>query len=130
MLPVPAGSLRIGRAPDNDLVLDDLLVSRYHAEHPYVFRVGEQEFLLVVGGGEAVHLAREARDEEEKVAAVPDDYLDDLEAVYDRVVLDDPRWLVKHLPERMREPIMFKNGIETYKLPDTVPALDGKTLVF
>jgi ABC transport system ATP-binding/permease protein len=26
------GDLRIGRAPDNDLVLDDLLVSRYHAE--------------------------------------------------------------------------------------------------
>ena len=32
VLPVPAGNLRIGRAPDNDLVLDDLLVSRYHAE--------------------------------------------------------------------------------------------------
>jgi ABC transport system ATP-binding/permease protein len=29
---VPAGNLRVGRAPDNDLVLDDLLVSRYHAE--------------------------------------------------------------------------------------------------
>jgi pSer/pThr/pTyr-binding forkhead associated (FHA) protein len=29
---VPAGDLRIGRAPDNDLVLDDLLVSRHHAE--------------------------------------------------------------------------------------------------
>jgi ABC-type multidrug transport system ATPase subunit len=32
VVPAPAGSLRIGRAPDNDLVLDDLLVSRYHAE--------------------------------------------------------------------------------------------------
>ena len=32
VVPVPAGNLRIGRAPDNDLVLDDLLVSRYHAE--------------------------------------------------------------------------------------------------
>jgi ABC-type multidrug transport system ATPase subunit len=30
--PAPAGNLRIGRAPDNDLVLDDLLVSRHHAE--------------------------------------------------------------------------------------------------
>ena len=29
---VTAQDLRIGRAPDNDLVLDDLLVSRYHAE--------------------------------------------------------------------------------------------------
>ncbi|MEN3608279.1 FHA domain-containing protein [Plantactinospora sp. ZYX-F-223] len=27
-----AGRTRIGRAPDNDIVLDDLLVSRYHAE--------------------------------------------------------------------------------------------------
>ncbi len=32
VVPVPAGNMRIGRAPDNDLVLDDLLVSRYHAE--------------------------------------------------------------------------------------------------
>jgi predicted TIM-barrel fold metal-dependent hydrolase len=49
---------------------------------------------------------------------------------YPHWTYDDPRWLVKHLPEHMREPIMFKNGIETYKLPDTVPALDGKTMVF
>jgi ABC transport system ATP-binding/permease protein len=31
-VPMPAGSLRIGRAPDNDLVVDDLIASRYHAE--------------------------------------------------------------------------------------------------
>jgi ABC-type multidrug transport system ATPase subunit len=31
-MPVSAGKLRIGRAPDNDLVVDDLIVSRYHAE--------------------------------------------------------------------------------------------------
>jgi ABC-type multidrug transport system ATPase subunit len=31
-MPIPAGNVRIGRAPDNDLVLDDLIVSRYHAE--------------------------------------------------------------------------------------------------
>jgi predicted TIM-barrel fold metal-dependent hydrolase len=49
---------------------------------------------------------------------------------YPHWTYDDPRWLLKHLPERMREAIMFKNGIETYHLPDTVPALDGKTLVF
>jgi len=29
---MPVRNLRIGRAPDNDLVLGDLLVSRYHAE--------------------------------------------------------------------------------------------------
>lgn len=28
---------------------------------------------------------------------------------------DDPRWLVKHLPEHAREAIMFRNGIETYR---------------
>ncbi|MGI5213135.1 FHA domain-containing protein [Plantactinospora sp. CA-290183] len=28
----PGGRVRIGRAPDNDVVLDDLLVSRYHAD--------------------------------------------------------------------------------------------------
>ena len=32
VMPTPVRNLRIGRAPDNDLVLDDLLVSRYHAE--------------------------------------------------------------------------------------------------
>ena len=32
VMPMPVRNLRIGRAPDNDLVLDDLLVSRYHAE--------------------------------------------------------------------------------------------------
>ena len=31
-MPILAGNLRIGRAADNDLVLDDLLVSRHHAE--------------------------------------------------------------------------------------------------
>jgi ABC-type multidrug transport system ATPase subunit len=31
-MPMPDGNLRIGRAPDNDLVVDDLIASRYHAE--------------------------------------------------------------------------------------------------
>ncbi|MCW1822850.1 amidohydrolase, partial [Mycobacterium senegalense] len=43
---------------------------------------------------------------------------------------DDPRWLVKHLPEHAREAIMFRNGIETYKLPETVPVLEGQVRVF
>ncbi|MFA5709201.1 amidohydrolase family protein [Mycolicibacterium sp.] len=49
---------------------------------------------------------------------------------YPHWTFDDPRWLVKHLPEHAREAIMFRNGIETYKLPDTVPALEGQTRVF
>jgi hypothetical protein len=58
-----------------------------------VVRVGDREFLLTVGGGEAVHLAREAEDGEEKVAAAPDHYLGDLEAAYDRAALEELRWL-------------------------------------
>jgi hypothetical protein len=42
----------------------------------------------------------------------------------------DPRWLVKHLPEHAREAIMFRNGIETYKLPETVAALEGQARAF
>jgi uncharacterized protein len=49
---------------------------------------------------------------------------------YPHWTYDDPRWLVKHLPEHAREAIMFRNGIETYKLPETVPALDGQVRAF
>ena len=31
-MPLPATAMRIGRVPDNDLVLSDLNVSRHHAE--------------------------------------------------------------------------------------------------
>jgi len=58
-----------------------------------VIRVAGKEFLLTEGGGEAIHLTREAREVEEGVAAAPDHYLDDLEATYDRAALEDPRWL-------------------------------------
>jgi hypothetical protein len=57
-----------------------------------VIRAGVKEFLLTVGGGEAIHLTRKASEEEESVAAVPDHYLEDLEAAYDREVLEDPCW--------------------------------------
>jgi predicted TIM-barrel fold metal-dependent hydrolase len=49
---------------------------------------------------------------------------------YPHWTFDDPRWLVKHLPEHAREAIMFRNGIQTYKLPDTVPAIEGQARVF
>jgi uncharacterized protein len=49
---------------------------------------------------------------------------------YPHWTFDDPRWLVKHLPEHARENIMFRNGIQTYKLPDTVPAIEGQNRVF
>jgi predicted TIM-barrel fold metal-dependent hydrolase len=49
---------------------------------------------------------------------------------YPHWTFDDPRWLVKHLPEHARERIMFRNGIETYHLPETVPAIEGQVKVF
>jgi predicted TIM-barrel fold metal-dependent hydrolase len=49
---------------------------------------------------------------------------------YPHWTFDDPRWLVKHLPKHARENVMFRNGIETYHLPATVPALEGQVRVF
>jgi predicted TIM-barrel fold metal-dependent hydrolase len=49
---------------------------------------------------------------------------------YPHWTFDDPRWLVKHLPEHAREHVMFRNGIKTYHLPETVPALEGQVRVF
>ena len=48
---------------------------------------------------------------------------------YPHWTFDDPRWLVKHLPEAARDRIMFRNGLETYHLPETVPVLQGQTRV-
>jgi predicted TIM-barrel fold metal-dependent hydrolase len=49
---------------------------------------------------------------------------------YPHWTFDDPRWLVKHLPDAFREAIMFRNGIQTYKLPTTLPALEGQVRAF
>jgi predicted TIM-barrel fold metal-dependent hydrolase len=49
---------------------------------------------------------------------------------YPHWTFDDPRWLIKHLPEHAREAVMFRNGLATYHLPETVPALEGQTRVF
>jgi predicted TIM-barrel fold metal-dependent hydrolase len=49
---------------------------------------------------------------------------------YPHWTFDDPRWVVKHLPERMREKIMYKNGVELYHLPTHVPAVEGQTRIF
>jgi predicted TIM-barrel fold metal-dependent hydrolase len=49
---------------------------------------------------------------------------------YPHWTFDDPRWLVKHLPEHARENVMFRNGLATYHLPDTVPVLEGQVRVF
>ena len=48
---------------------------------------------------------------------------------YPHWTFDDPRWLVKHLPPHAREKVMFRNGIATYRLPETVPVLEGQVRV-
>lgn len=49
---------------------------------------------------------------------------------YPHWTFDDPRWLVKHLPKSFRENVMFRNGLKTYRLPETVPVLEGQVRVF
>jgi predicted TIM-barrel fold metal-dependent hydrolase len=50
---------------------------------------------------------------------------------YPHWTYDDPRWLIKHLPDGMRDRIMHENGIETYlNVPRTVPKLDGQQFVY
>lgn len=76
-----------------------------------VIKVGDKEFLLTVGGGEAIHLTRAASEDEESVAAVPDHYLEDLQAAYDRQMLEDPRWLETTLCGRQW--ILMASGEDT-----------------
>ena len=48
---------------------------------------------------------------------------------YPHGTYDDPSWVVRHIPKQLREPIMFKNGIAAYHLPETVRALEGQIRV-
>jgi predicted TIM-barrel fold metal-dependent hydrolase len=45
---------------------------------------------------------------------------------YPHWTFDDPQWVAKHLPDRMRDAIMFQNGIDLFHLPSEVPALAGQ----
>jgi predicted TIM-barrel fold metal-dependent hydrolase len=49
---------------------------------------------------------------------------------YPHWTYDDPTWVLKHIPEPMRDRIMFKNGIDLYHLPESVPAVEGQKRVF
>jgi predicted TIM-barrel fold metal-dependent hydrolase len=49
---------------------------------------------------------------------------------YPHWTYDDPTWVLKHIPESMRDAIMRGNGLELYKLPDAVPVLEGQKRVF
>jgi len=48
---------------------------------------------------------------------------------YPHWTFDDPQWVAKHMPEPMRDKIMFGNGINLFHLPSEVPALHGQRLV-
>ena len=48
---------------------------------------------------------------------------------YPHWTFDDPKWLVRQIPEQLRDSIMFKNGIALYELPETLPALQGQARV-
>ena len=45
---------------------------------------------------------------------------------YPHWTFDDPQWVAKHIPGRMRDAIMFRNGIELFGLPAEAPALTGQ----
>lgn len=49
---------------------------------------------------------------------------------YPHWTFDEPRWVAKHMPEHMREKIMFQNAIDLFHLPSTVPALPGQVRAF
>lgn len=49
---------------------------------------------------------------------------------YPHWTFDNPAWVVKHLPERMRDKIMFQNSIDLFHLPSSVPALAGQKRPF
>jgi predicted TIM-barrel fold metal-dependent hydrolase len=49
---------------------------------------------------------------------------------YPHWTFDDPKWVIRQIPEQLREAIMFENGLKVFNLPRTVPALEGQTRVW
>ncbi|MDX6740174.1 amidohydrolase family protein [Actinocorallia sp. A-T 12471] len=49
---------------------------------------------------------------------------------YPHWTFDEPRWLAKHLPERMRDAVMFQNAVDLFKLPSRLPALAGQVRAY
>lgn len=50
---------------------------------------------------------------------------------YPHWTYDDPRWVLKHIPEPMRQAVMRDNGIAVYKnVPQAVPAIEGQTIAY
>ena len=49
---------------------------------------------------------------------------------YPHWTFDDPKWVIRQIPEQLREAIMFENGIKLFDLPRSLPALEGQTRVW
>ena len=49
---------------------------------------------------------------------------------YPHWTFDDPKWVIRQIPEQLREAIMFENGIKLFNLPRTLPALEGQARVW
>ena len=49
---------------------------------------------------------------------------------YPHWTFDDPKWIIRQLPEQQRERIMFQNAIDLYGLPATLPSLEGQARVW
>ncbi|MEV6164878.1 amidohydrolase family protein [Streptomyces sp. NPDC052052] len=49
---------------------------------------------------------------------------------YPHWTFDEPRWLAKHLPEPMRDAVMFGNAVDLFGLPSTLPSLAGQVRAY
>jgi uncharacterized protein len=49
---------------------------------------------------------------------------------YPHWTFDEPRWLAKHVPEHMRDAVMFQSAIDVFKLPSQVTALPGQVRAY
>ncbi|WP_309072002.1 amidohydrolase family protein [Arthrobacter sp.] len=49
---------------------------------------------------------------------------------YPHWTFDEPRWLAKHIPDQMRDAVMYQNALDLFGLPSQVPALPGQVKAF
>lgn len=49
---------------------------------------------------------------------------------YPHWTFDEPRWLAKHVPDQMRNAVMYQNALDLFGLPSQVTALSGQVKVF
>lgn len=49
---------------------------------------------------------------------------------YPHWTFDEPRWLAKHIPDQMRDAVMYQNALDLFGLPSQVSALPRKVQAF